>query len=224
MTEEHLGMEAPVGFVQQMPPFVRNVKVAGEFLISSEKTYSEVAYDADCEDFIVCRVWEDNADWVSGYIDVNLPCSYLVFDVCDGTFACECSNGYQMRTDLMPWRSGDPIPSTDTDTDESIVVEELIDNQYINNQKPDEATNDSGNEVEVEDEDNEEVVSQGAETYSDDRLANSDYFGTLIIIFASVILLACIVPLLCILRYILRRRNVKIVVCESNMSPDNNHD
>ena len=29
---------------------------------------------------------------------MTLPCSYLIFDVCDGYYGCKCSNGYEMTT------------------------------------------------------------------------------------------------------------------------------
>ena len=52
---------------------------------------------------------------------MDLPCEYLVFDVCEGTYACECSNGHSMRTDLMPWRPGDKS------SPDASIIDQLLD-------------------------------------------------------------------------------------------------
>ena len=57
--------------------------------------------DAACFMSIQCRFWQERS-WDEGSVDIELPCGYLVFDVGLGTYACECSNGYTMRTEAMP--------------------------------------------------------------------------------------------------------------------------
>jgi len=48
LTKEHLGMEAPQGFPEQLPPFMPNALVKGEYLSSYAKKFSEQPVDANC--------------------------------------------------------------------------------------------------------------------------------------------------------------------------------
>ena len=75
-----------------MPPFKPTAIPASNFVSTSEKVRSGVAIDAGCEDYandsILCRFWQENVSWDTGFVDYRLPCSYLVYDVCEGTYAC----------------------------------------------------------------------------------------------------------------------------------------
>ena len=96
------GMAAPAGFSEAVPIYnkVEDAVPEGSYLSLYEKTYSEVTVEDGCDEFISCRFQGSN-EWDKSFEDIDLPCGYLVFDVCQGTFACECSNGYWMTTSAM---------------------------------------------------------------------------------------------------------------------------
>ena len=69
------------------------------YLLSVE--YSEVfTLDSNCQDYITCEFW-DVEDWNEPSYERQYPCEYLIFDVCRGHHACQCSNGYEMTTKYM---------------------------------------------------------------------------------------------------------------------------
>lgn len=49
------------------------------------------------------------ADWEGDTTVQTYPCDYLIFDVCYGSYACECSNGYSMTTGAMPSKDQKPM-------------------------------------------------------------------------------------------------------------------
>ena len=64
-----------------MPPYLSGSEQTGDYLSLYTKTYSDVEVNAQCTDWIRCRFWS-NKVWQEGYVDMDLPCKYLVFDVC----------------------------------------------------------------------------------------------------------------------------------------------
>ena len=111
---DHLGAVSPQGFAERVPPFNPQIEAEGEYLSLYKKNYSTVRIDENCEEKIVCRFFSMK-DWTKGFRDMILPCGYLKYDVCQGTYACECSNGYWMTSEAMPSKDGDKAIDEETE-------------------------------------------------------------------------------------------------------------
>ena len=98
-------------------------------------------------------------DWTKGFRDMILPCGYLKYDVCQGTYACECSNGYWMTSEAMPSKDGDKAIDEET---------EVIDQPGEDLTDPTEEVDDTKEDENVDDqkdiEEKEEVQSENNDT------------------------------------------------------------
>ena len=74
--------------------------VGEEYPITLEAETSDFEINKNCIGSLTCKFWQ-TPFWDDGYVEYELACPYLVFDVCKGTYACECSNNYFMTTSAM---------------------------------------------------------------------------------------------------------------------------
>ena len=120
MTALQFGLEAPIGLLIALPPYQLGKVQVGDYPFLHERKYSKVAIYQHCLRSIQCRFWQSKS-WESNFVDLELPCGYLVYDVCAGTYACECSNGYTMTTIVMPERNGQEVITNNESYDNNAV-------------------------------------------------------------------------------------------------------
>ena len=105
MTEAYLGLSVDLEDALAVPDYKsyksgdydqRLYPHLQEFITSSP----EVVLADNCIDYITCVLWRDNLYNTDEpeIVEVTLPCGYLIFAVCYGYHACQCSNGFFMKT------------------------------------------------------------------------------------------------------------------------------
>ena len=121
---------------------------------------------------------------------MTLPCSYLIFDVCDGYYGCKCSNGYEMTTH------------------DTITIELIDDDDEDNEQTV--AVASSGGLVVVDIESSEfdnEIIDV-------DFLHDDELLLRYIVYAAGILFLGCSIPCLCIVCCCCRRSRMKLCAGE----------
>lgn len=98
-----LPVELPVPApVPAFSNYRKEMKEVQGYPVSFDRTESpNVTLSQQCKGTLTCETWEEPS-WEGATTIRTYPCDYLIFDVCYGSYSCECSNGYSMTTDAMP--------------------------------------------------------------------------------------------------------------------------